>query len=53
LKAGLPVCTWRHLLAFRRQPESVCGFIRQNSNITGYLVDEVLTHQLPAIQTFY
>ncbi len=24
----------------------------ENTNITGYLVDEVLTHQVPAIQTF-
>ena len=24
----------------------------ENTNITGYLVDEVLTHQFPAIQTF-
>jgi LuxR family maltose regulon positive regulatory protein len=33
--------------------ESVLAAISsQNPNITGYLVDEVLTHQVPAIQTF-
>ena len=33
--------------------ESVLSAISgENSNITGYLLDEVLTHQLPAIHTF-
>jgi LuxR family maltose regulon positive regulatory protein len=34
------------------QQAILSGLSVENANITGYLVDEVLTHQIPAIQTF-
>jgi LuxR family maltose regulon positive regulatory protein len=40
-------------LRYASSQESVLlALSKENPNITGYLVDEVLTHQAPAIQTF-
>ena len=53
-KAGRPVCTWRRFPCVppaARNP-FLSALSSANANITGYLVDEVLSHQFPAIHAF-